>query len=92
MDAGAVRDAATLLLRTCIDTIEERGRQYGNASLEEPGMITGRNADDLLMAMVEVKLNRLRNNWRKGCTLKRDTVVDLINYLAFLQGRQDASA
>lgn len=98
MDAGAVREAAVTLLRDCIAIIEERGKQYGNASLEETGMLTGRSPDDMLLALVEVKLNRQKNDIRASMEAelpirtKRDTTIDLINYEAFFQGRQDASA
>lgn len=89
MTGKEVREWAVELLNECLDIIDERGKQYGNASLEDPGMLSGRSAEDTLLTMVEVKLNRLRNDVLLGKPPKRDTIIDLCNYLAFYYARSN---
>lgn len=88
-DGMDVWDMAVGVLNECVAVLAERGKQYGNASLEEPGLLTGRPASDLLLALLEVKLNRFRNDIRAHRPLKRDTVVDLCNYAAFTYARYE---
>lgn len=89
LKGNEVHSRAQAILRTCAQLMRERGAQHGNACLSEPGRLTSRLASDLIMAAIEIKLARWQEAARRGNFPCRDTLLDLINYIAFYCAQVD---